>query len=73
MATEPGPSGPDKGMAQGQKYFTVGLRFAGGVMAFTLAEAVWLVRSGVSNDVLVAYPSVDRTALARREGGTEAG
>jgi len=36
MATEPGPSGPDKGMAQGQKYFTVGLRFAGGVVAFTL-------------------------------------
>jgi D-serine deaminase-like pyridoxal phosphate-dependent protein len=34
-----------------------------GVMAYTLAEAVWLVRAGVSNDVLVAYPSVDRTAL----------
>ena len=36
MATEPGPLGPDKGMAQGHKYFAVGLRFAGGVVAFTL-------------------------------------
>ena len=35
-----------------------------GVMAYTLPEAIWLVRSGVTDDVLVAYPSVDRTALA---------
>ena len=35
-----------------------------GVMAFTLEEALWLVRTGVSDDVLVAYPSVDRAALA---------
>jgi D-serine deaminase-like pyridoxal phosphate-dependent protein len=35
-----------------------------GVMAFTLEEASWLVRTGVSEDVLVAYPSVDRAALA---------
>ncbi|MFG1867487.1 amino acid deaminase/aldolase [Micromonospora arborensis] len=35
-----------------------------GVMAFTLPEAIWLVRAGVSDDVLVAYPSVDRRALA---------
>ncbi|MET7960323.1 amino acid deaminase/aldolase [Micromonospora zamorensis] len=34
-----------------------------GVMAFTLPEAIWLVRAGVSDDVLVAYPSVDRAAL----------
>jgi D-serine deaminase-like pyridoxal phosphate-dependent protein len=34
-----------------------------GVMAYTLAEAIWLVRSGVTDDVLVAYPSVDRTAI----------
>jgi D-serine deaminase-like pyridoxal phosphate-dependent protein len=34
-----------------------------GVLAYTLAEAIWLVRSGVSGDVLVAYPSVDRTAI----------
>jgi D-serine deaminase-like pyridoxal phosphate-dependent protein len=35
-----------------------------GVMAFTLAEALWLVRTGVSRDVLVAYPTADRTSLA---------
>ncbi|MEV6600335.1 amino acid deaminase/aldolase [Actinoplanes sp. NPDC051346] len=35
-----------------------------GVMAYTLPEAIWLVRSGVSDDVLVAYPTVDRTAIA---------
>ena len=35
-----------------------------GVMAYTLPEAIWLVRSGVTDDVLVAYPSVDRTAIA---------
>ena len=34
-----------------------------GVMAFTLAEAVWLARSGV-DDVLLAYPSVDRAGFA---------
>lgn len=34
-----------------------------GVMAYTLAEAIWLVRTGVSDDVLVAYPTADRTAL----------
>jgi D-serine deaminase-like pyridoxal phosphate-dependent protein len=36
-----------------------------GVLAYTLPEAIWLVRSGVTDDVLVAYPSVDRTALAQ--------
>ncbi|MEH0829432.1 MULTISPECIES: amino acid deaminase/aldolase [Micromonospora] len=35
-----------------------------GVMAFTLPEAVWLVRSGVSDDVLVAYPTAHRGGLA---------
>jgi D-serine deaminase-like pyridoxal phosphate-dependent protein len=34
-----------------------------GVMAYTLPEAVWLVREGVTDDVLVAYPTVDRTAI----------
>ena len=34
-----------------------------GVMAYTLPEAIWLVRAGVTDDVLVAYPSVDRTAI----------
>ncbi|MEU6075861.1 amino acid deaminase/aldolase [Micromonospora sp. NPDC047074] len=35
-----------------------------GVMAFTLPEAIWLVRSGVTDDALVAYPTADRGALA---------
>jgi D-serine deaminase-like pyridoxal phosphate-dependent protein len=34
-----------------------------GVMAFTLPEAIWLVRSGVTDDVLVGYPTADRAAL----------
>jgi D-serine deaminase-like pyridoxal phosphate-dependent protein len=34
-----------------------------GVMAYTVPEAIWLVRTGLTDDVLVAYPSVDRTAL----------
>jgi D-serine deaminase-like pyridoxal phosphate-dependent protein len=35
-----------------------------GVLAYTLAEALWLERQGLSDDVVVAYPSVDRAALA---------
>ncbi|MFY1597747.1 amino acid deaminase/aldolase [Micromonospora sp. WMMD737] len=35
-----------------------------GVMAFTLPEALWLVRTGVTDDALVAYPTADRGALA---------
>jgi D-serine deaminase-like pyridoxal phosphate-dependent protein len=35
-----------------------------GVMAYSVREAVRLVRAGVSHDVLVGYPSVDRGALA---------
>lgn len=35
-----------------------------GVMGFSLAEALWLVEHGVE-DVLVGYPSVDRSALGR--------
>jgi D-serine deaminase-like pyridoxal phosphate-dependent protein len=34
-----------------------------GVLAYTLAEALWLHRTGVTDDVLVAYPSVDLPAL----------
>ena len=36
-----------------------------GVLAFTLAEALWLEENDVSDDIVVAYPSVDRGALAR--------
>jgi D-serine deaminase-like pyridoxal phosphate-dependent protein len=35
-----------------------------GVMAYSLAEAVWLAEAGVA-DILVAYPSVDRVAWRR--------
>lgn len=45
MAEEPGSGGPEQGIAQGQKYFAVGLRFAGGVVVFTLGGYVldrWL-------------------------------
>jgi len=34
-----------------------------GVMAYTVPEAIWLVRGGVSDDVLVAYPSAHRAGL----------
>jgi D-serine deaminase-like pyridoxal phosphate-dependent protein len=36
-----------------------------GVLAFTLPEALWLAGQGVSDDIVVAYPSTDRTALSR--------
>jgi D-serine deaminase-like pyridoxal phosphate-dependent protein len=34
-----------------------------GVLAFTLGEALWLVRHGVSDDVVVGYPTADRASL----------
>lgn len=34
-----------------------------GIMSFTLAESLWLARSGF-DDVLLAYPSADRAACA---------
>jgi D-serine deaminase-like pyridoxal phosphate-dependent protein len=36
-----------------------------GILAFTLAEALWLEEHDVSDDIVVAYPTVDRAALAR--------
>jgi D-serine deaminase-like pyridoxal phosphate-dependent protein len=42
-----------------------------GVMAYTLPEAIWLVRAGVTDDVLVAYPTVDKAALAELGKDTE--
>jgi D-serine deaminase-like pyridoxal phosphate-dependent protein len=36
-----------------------------GVLAFTVAEALWLHETGVSDDIVVAYPSVDLAALRR--------
>ncbi|MCA1191785.1 amino acid deaminase/aldolase [Saccharopolyspora sp. 6V] len=34
-----------------------------GLMAYSLAEALWLHREGASDDILVAYPTADRAAL----------
>jgi D-serine deaminase-like pyridoxal phosphate-dependent protein len=34
-----------------------------GVLAYALAEANWLSRTGVSDDVVVGYPSADQSAL----------
>jgi D-serine deaminase-like pyridoxal phosphate-dependent protein len=36
-----------------------------GVLGYTLAEALWLHETGVSDDIVVAYPSVDAAALRR--------
>jgi D-serine deaminase-like pyridoxal phosphate-dependent protein len=39
-----------------------------GILAFTLPEALWLAEQGVSDQILVGYPTADRTALARLAG-----
>jgi D-serine deaminase-like pyridoxal phosphate-dependent protein len=39
-----------------------------GILAFTLPEALWLAGCGTSDDIVVAYPSVDRGALALLAG-----
>ncbi len=42
-----------------------------GILAFTLPEALWLEDQGMADDIVVAYPTADRTALkqlAAREG-----
>jgi D-serine deaminase-like pyridoxal phosphate-dependent protein len=36
-----------------------------GVLGFTLAEALWLVEHGITDDVVLGYPTVDRSALDR--------
>src|SRR4051794_517528 len=38
-----------------------------GLMTFTLRESLWLAEQGFA-DMLLAYPTVDRAALARMEG-----
>ncbi len=35
-----------------------------GILAYTLPEALWLARCGTSDDILVAYPTANRAALA---------
>ena len=36
-----------------------------GVLGYSLREALWLVEEGVTDDVVVAYPTTDRAALER--------
>jgi D-serine deaminase-like pyridoxal phosphate-dependent protein len=36
-----------------------------GILAFSLPEALWLAGQGVSDDIVVGYPTTDRPALAR--------
>jgi D-serine deaminase-like pyridoxal phosphate-dependent protein len=36
-----------------------------GVLAYSLAEALWLHEEGICDDIVLAYPTVDRAALAR--------
>lgn len=43
-----------------------------GVLAYTLREALWLHEHGVSDDIVVAYPTVDRGALADLVGSPSA-
>ena len=35
-----------------------------GVLSYTLRESLWLERQGICDDVVIAYPTVDRAALA---------
>jgi len=39
-----------------------------GIMAYTVPEAIWLVRSGTCDDILVAYPSADRGGITEVAG-----
>jgi D-serine deaminase-like pyridoxal phosphate-dependent protein len=43
-----------------------------GVLAYTLPEALWLAASDTSDDIVVAYPTADRAALARLAGDATA-
>jgi F0F1-type ATP synthase assembly protein I len=82
MAGESGSGGPDKGMAQGQKYFAVGLKFAGGVVLFTLGGYAldrWLhtiplfTIAGTVGGAILSFISVYRQlAFEARDAGREA-
>jgi len=36
-----------------------------GVLAYSLREALWLEQQGIADDIVLAYPTVDRAALAQ--------
>jgi D-serine deaminase-like pyridoxal phosphate-dependent protein len=42
-----------------------------GVLSYHLGEALWLVDEGTCDDILVAYPCVDRGLLARLAGSAQ--
>ncbi|NUR08637.1 MAG: amino acid deaminase/aldolase [Nocardioidaceae bacterium] len=43
-----------------------------GVLAYNLREALWLCEQGISDDVVMGYPSVDETALRALTGSDAA-
>lgn len=43
-----------------------------GILAYTLPEALWLAGRGTSDDIVVAYPTADRSALATLAGNAGA-
>jgi D-serine deaminase-like pyridoxal phosphate-dependent protein len=43
-----------------------------GILAYTLPEALWLAACDTSDDIVVAYPTADRAALARLAGDATA-
>jgi len=43
-----------------------------GILAYTLPEALWLAGHGTSDDIVVAYPTADRSALTRLAGDAAA-
>lgn len=43
-----------------------------GVLAYSLAEALWLVATGLTSDAVVGYPTADRAALAALAAGEAA-
>jgi D-serine deaminase-like pyridoxal phosphate-dependent protein len=43
-----------------------------GVLSYSLREALWLVREGLTDDAVMGYPTVDRVALADLLGDAEA-
>lgn len=45
-------------------------RFSG-VLGYTVAEGLWLAEQGISDDIVVAYPSVDLGAFARLTASEE--
>ena len=63
MKSDPSAGGPDKGMALGQKYFAAGLRFAGGIVLFTLG-GFWLDRVAGTTPLFTIVGAIGGGALS---------